>query len=211
LTDSPKYKIFSSELESRLNELFREDDPAPQPAKTEGVENNPLTELKQTVLSIDWEITPASLDSFQEQIRQLKKPYADNKLVLALLHILEHLGHYITASRSKVHPGTFNVLNSVFARLDDVLNTPGMAEGDKRKTLQEAVTAYQELRHKISQRREVKPSAKAHAAAAAAETPASAVVTPEMLSRAVLELKEFIRSEVGMLKEQLKLGPRRGQ
>ena len=208
MNDSPKYETFSSELESRLDELFREDDPPPKPVQTGAVETHLLTELKKTVLSIDWEITPASLASLQEQIRLLKQIYQHDKVAFALLQILGHLGQYITASRSRVHPSTFSVLNSVFARLDEVLNAPSIGEGSKRKSLQEAVNAYQELRNKISQRREVKLHAKAPTAATEAETPASAMVTQEMLHRAVQELKDFIRSEVGLLRDQLKIGPR---
>lgn len=210
MTDSPRFKTFSSELESRLDELFREDDPPAKPAKTGVDKNHPLTELKKTVLSIDWEITPASLASFQEQIRLLKQTYSHDKVAFALLQILGHLGQYVTASRSKVHPGTFTVLNSVFARLDEILNASDVGEGAKRKTLKEAVSAYQELRNKISQRRELAPSDKAPAATAEVGTRASAMVTQEMLQRAVQELKDFIRSEIGLLRDQLKIGARHG-
>jgi hypothetical protein len=170
-----------------------------------------LADLKKAVLSIDWEITPEALDSFLDQVRLLNEVYQRDKVATMFLQILGSLGHYIKSSRSKVHPSTFSVLNSVFTKLDEVVNTPKMPEAARRKLLQAEMQAYQDLRGKIM-RRQAAPAAKVAAAAATpAETPAppSEVVTLEMLARAVAELKELIRTEMDSLKRLLKADARR--
>jgi 3-oxoacyl-ACP reductase-like protein len=87
-----------------------------------------------------------------------------------------------------------------------------MPELTKRKLLQAQMTAYQQLREKISQRRaadEMKSAAAAPAASAPAIPAASAPITAAMLAQAMAELKEFIRQEMATLRRQMKTGPSR--
>jgi hypothetical protein len=229
VANPPKLDKLSSELENRLDELFRENGPAPtvstpQKAKqsperpipaasvARKAKESPLAELKKIVLSIDWEITPEALDSFLDQIRLLSEAYERDRVITMFLQVLGSLGHYIKSSRSQVHPSTFNVLNSVFARLDEVVSTPKMPEAARRKLLQAEMSAYQDLRGKILRRKAAVPGAKsARVAGATAEAPAQAsgVVTPEMLDRAVAELKELIRTEIDSLRRLLRGSARR--
>jgi hypothetical protein len=233
LSTPSKFDTLSSELESRLDELFREDAPpaasappalsaaaAPAVPAKRAVHaapamppDSPLSELKKTVLSIDWEITPEALDSFQDHIRLLKEAFQRDKIISMLLQILGSLGQYIKTSRSNVHPNTFTVLNSVFARLEEIVTSPAMPAPARKKLLQAEMTAYQELRDKIVKRRAaVQPS---HAGKASAPSPApampapAAALPPEALARAIEELKAFIRSELKILKEELRISVRR--
>ena len=203
----------SSELKNRLDELFNEEGlPASAPAAAQKPRDDAgsLAELKKIVLSIDWEITAEALDSFQDQIALLKEAYRQNKVATLLLQILGALGHYIKSSRTHVHPSTFPLLNSVFARLDEVVTSPGMSEAAKRKLLQTEVAGYQELRGKIAQRRTAQPvTGSAGVVPAAAPTPPrGTVVTPDMLALAVQELKAFVRSELDQLRRELRGGSR---
>ncbi len=209
---SSKFDPLNSELESRLDDLFREDDPAPAPPPPpKRVVVQPLEELKKTVLSIDWEITAEALAGLQEQIRLLKVTFQRDKVISMFLQILGALGQYIKTSRSYVHPSTFTVLNSVFARLDDIVTAPHMPEERKRKLLQVEMAGYQELRDKIMKRRKPIRAAAAEKPAPVPVAAASAAgVTPQVLAQAVEELKLFIRSELNRLKEELRGGLRRG-
>ena len=212
MADSSKFDPLSTALDRRLNELFREDEPAPAAPAAEKHKSSPLAELKKIVLSIDWEITPEALDSFSDQVRLLKGVYQGDKVIAVFLQVLGSLGQYIKSSRSKVHPSTFNVLNSVFARLDEIVSTPKMPPATRRKLLQAEMDAYQGLRAKITQRRTAEPAAKPTVAidtAVRTQAPASGPVTPEMLARAVAELKEFIRTEMNALRQLVKAAARR--
>ncbi|MBI5582173.1 MAG: hypothetical protein HY895_23690 [Deltaproteobacteria bacterium] len=214
MSNTSKLDTLSSELESRLDELFREDAAPPAvPAPPAMTPDNPLGELKKTLLSIDWEITPETLDSFQDHIRLLKETFQRDKIISMLLQILGSLGQYIKASRSNVHPSTFMVLNSVFARLEEIVTSPGMPAPVRKKLLQAEMTGYQELRDKILKRRaaaQPSPAGKATGSAPAPVTPApGAAAPPETLAQAMEELKAFIRSELKTLKEELKISARR--
>ena len=206
MAEPTKIDPLSVALEKRLDELFHEDEPGVDAAGFEKAEDSPLAELKKIVFSIDWEITPEALDSFLDQILLLREVYRDDKVVALLLQMLGALGQYIQSSRSRAHPSTFGVLNSVFARLEEIVNTPELSASRRSSLLQAEVDSFQQLRAKIMQRRAVRPAVAAVAAAGSAAEDISAAggpVTPEMLARVAAELKEMIRSEMQALRQLL--------
>lgn len=152
----------SSELQSRLDDLFGEDDKFTEgPVADELPNDYPLAELKNLVLSIDWEITDEVLISFLHQIKELKTTYKDDKILLTFLQILGSLGEYIKTNRGKAHPKTFKILNSVFSRFDDVVLSKGMRESEKKTILRTEMAKYKELRTQISREKTDKISKKA--------------------------------------------------
>ena len=142
----------SEELESRLDDLFGEDDKFSEgPVTEESTQDYPLSELKNLVLSIDWEITDEVLQKFIGQIKELKTTYKDDKINLTFLQILGSLGEYIKANRGKAHPKTFKILNSVFSQFDEVVLNEDMQEIEKKKILRAEMNKYKVLREQISQ------------------------------------------------------------
>jgi len=152
LVDSKDVDSLSSELESRLDDLFSEPNGSQSDAEDiDAAAYYPLAELKNLILSIDWEITDDVLEKFLQQIKDLKLTYKHDKIVLTFLQILNSLGNYIQTNRAKSHPKTFKILNSVFSSLDKVVLTRDMAETAKKKILRAEMNSYKELRTQISQ------------------------------------------------------------
>ena len=168
MADSKDVDILSSELENRLDDLFGENNGAlPDADENEAAAHYPLAELKNLILSIDWEITDDVLAKFIQQIKDLKLTYKHDKIVLTFLQILNSLGDYIKANRARSHPRTFKILNSVFSSLDKVVLTRDMPEAAKKKILRSEMNRYKELRAQISQGKTAdKPRGKAEPAVA---------------------------------------------
>jgi hypothetical protein len=162
LADSKDVDTLSSELESRLDDLFGENNGAlPEAEDNDVAAHYPLAELKNLILSIDWEITDDVLQKFIQQIKDLKLTYKHDKIVLTFLQILNSLGDYIKTNRAKSHPKTFKILNSVFASLDKVVLARDMTMTVKKKILQAEMLRYKELRAQIAQvKTAAKPKAK---------------------------------------------------
>ena len=141
----------SSELENRLDDLFSENDaPAAEDQDKNLQGHYPLAELKNLILSIDWEITDEVLDNFLLQLSDLRLTYKHDKIVSTFLQILNSLGSYIKTNRAKAHPKTFKILNSVFSSLDKVVLSRDMSEKAKKKILRVEMNRYQELRAQIA-------------------------------------------------------------
>jgi hypothetical protein len=195
-------------------------------AETEDVPDDyPLAELKNLVLSIDWEITDDTLASLLSEINSLKKTYKQEKIVSMFLQLLASLGQYIKTNRGNAHPETFKILNSVFSRLEEVTLTENMTEVEKKNLLRAEMQKYKQLRNKVSQKKAATAGRKVAPAAAKSEqavtetmdqkkgerrdkvkAPSAAAGAPstEALAEAVKELKQFIHAELNALKQELK-------
>ena len=192
----------------------------------------PLAELKNMVLSIDWEITDEVLTGFLSQIDGLKSTYKNEKIILMFLQLLGSLGEYVKTNRGNAHPKTFKILNSVFSRLEDVVISQDMSELEKKKILRTEMNKYKQLRKQVAQknaskvgRRQAKPirKDKPHLRApkkksampsdkvpttAEEENPLSdsiAAQSYETLAEAIEELKEFIHAEISVLRQEIKI------
>ena len=152
MADSKDVDTLSTELENRLDDLFGDNNVAPPgPEENDVAAHYPLAELKNIILSIDWEITDEVLGKLLQQIKDLKLTYKHDKIVLTFLQILNSLGDYIKTNRAKSHPKTFKILNSVFSSLDKVVLSREMPETAKKKILRAEMNRYKELRTQISQ------------------------------------------------------------
>ncbi|NNL78339.1 MAG: hypothetical protein HKO68_18560, partial [Desulfobacterales bacterium] len=171
MSELNKVDSMSSELESRLDDLFNENDiRLPDSPEQDSKAHYPLAELKSLILSIDWEITDEVLENLLQQLKDLKIMYQHDKIVLAFLQILNSLGDYIKTNRGRSHPKTFKILNSVFSSLDQVVLSRDMAETVKKKILLTEINRYKKLRADIVHRKGT-PQQKATTVSAKTETP----------------------------------------
>jgi hypothetical protein len=171
LVDPNDIDTMNSELENRLDDLFGEGGLAGvDKREKKRTEHYPLAELKNLILSIDWEITDEVLEKFIQQLKDLQLTFQHDKIVMTFLQILNSLGHYIKSHRAKAHPKTFKILNSVFVNLDKVVLSREMPESAKKKILRTEMHRYKELRNQIAESKKTaaQPRAKAKPAVTAA-------------------------------------------
>jgi len=148
LVETKDIEALNLELDSRLDDLFGETDILlPDVEQEDSKEEYPLAELKNSILSIDWEITEEVLDKLVQQIQDLLTTYEDDKIVKTFLQILNSLGNYIRIHRGKAPPKTFKILNSVFSSLDKVVLSEDMTESAKKKLLRTEMKNYKKLRN----------------------------------------------------------------
>ncbi len=211
------------ESENRLDDLFDENDTPLPDNEDRGVSGYyPLSELKNLILSIDWEITDEVLEKLLQQIKDLNMTYEHDKIVLAFLQILNSLGVYIKKNRAKAHPKTFKTLNSVFSNLDKVVLSKDMIETDKKKILNTEMNRYKKLRIQIAQSKVEKKKHKIKRQEPGTAEPESFFQTPsagkeelpnavqnlepsaDALTHAVAEIKGYIHAEIEALKAEIK-------
>lgn len=154
MIDQKNIDALRSEVESRLDDIFGKNDVDLPDSQIRGSTNNyPLEDLRNLILSIDWEITDEVLENLLQQLEDLKLEYQNDMIVLAFLQILNSLGDYIKMNRGESHPKTFKILNSVFSSLEKVVLSSDMTEIDKKKILRTEMSRYKELRAQIAKRK----------------------------------------------------------
>jgi len=168
----------SSEVSSRLDELFGEQDPVvSQKAspRSKGVpaadaaareskrqektgtstteldadKDSPIHNLKALVFSIDWEITDESMVSFLKETKRLQQKYQNDKVLSLFLKLHESIGKYIKARKAKAHPDSFKFVASVYKNFEKALLTPGITEVQKKKLLSGEVNKFKEFKQRV--------------------------------------------------------------
>ena len=127
-------KALTDNLESRLDDFFGQDEePVQKQATPHPPENKkfPLQELKAVVLSLDWEISDKSMDTFINQIDRLSISYKDDKMYMAFLSILGSLGRYINQRKVDSHPNAIKILISVFNSLEKIVLSKDIIDTEK--------------------------------------------------------------------------------
>jgi hypothetical protein len=213
----------NSGLDNRLDDLFAENDtPLLDKETGNASEHYPLSELKNLIFSLDWEITDEVLEKLLQQIKDLNMTYDHDKIVLTFLQILNAVGVYIKTNRAKAHPSSFKTLNTVFSSLDKVVLSKNMSDSDKRKILSTEMNRYKKLRTLVAQSKAEKERHKMMRQEAGGAVPESFFqihnaaegklpdtelqpdVFAEALNKAVEEIKQHIQTEINALKAELK-------
>lgn len=170
MADDAKPKTVDTEVKSRLDALFSDEELPSKNADKSGASPeglDPLEELRNLVMSIEWEITDDVMGSFVAQIDSLKKKYGKDRIVVMFLQLLGSLGLYVRTYKAKAHPLSFKLIHSVYSGFDRVMNTESLPVSEKKKLLYVELNKYKELKEQIDQtkkgsqreRREVIPEA----------------------------------------------------
>jgi len=221
---------FRSQVEDRLEHLFREDTPEVRDDHA-GLVEHPLKGLKAVMLSIDWEITDSTMDSLINEIKNVEFIYSEDKIILTFLQLLRSIGKYVKANKGRAHPEATRLINSVYEALERVALTEGMSRPEKEKMLLEEVAKFKKLKERVMLRKAEKqqpavsevtpppapaPEAKeiraegipvwkeAHAEPGP-EGRFSEMSPHEAFAYALEEIKELIRAEFRALRAEIKL------
>lgn len=170
MADDAKSKPVDTEVKSRLDALFSDEElPSANADKRDAPPEgpDPLEELRNLVMSIEWEITDDVMASFVAQIDSLKKKYGKDRIVVMFLQLLGSLGLYVRTYTAKAHPLSFKLIHSVYSGFDRVMTTENLSVSEKKKLLYVELNKYKELKEQIDQtkkgprreRREVIPEA----------------------------------------------------
>ncbi len=186
---------------------------------------SPLKDLKTSVLSIEWEITPPILQNFDHQINLLEEKFADNKMICAYLRIMRFLGRYVQVKGTKSHPSAVSLLISIYNHLEIVTLSGKMAESRKWDLLEGDIAQYRKVVEKldlqeieessIRQRTEAEPGTREIPAIepplilrelAGGQSAGPPLMSPhEAFALALEEIKKMISAEFSAIRSELKM------
>jgi hypothetical protein len=198
----------SSEVKSRLEELFREDDGPTHDDIFEESENSDdvLRALKAVVLSIDWEINDETMSSLMDQISILKNVYQQDRILLLFLQLLGKLGVYIKAKKANAHPDSIKLLDSTIKSFEKAALDNKLSDSDRKQLLQTEVSRFMVLKEQVSLKKDtqaqaVKPFEKIYPKEIEVEKPD----IPVELTIVIEEIKTMIKAEFNDMKAELRM------
>jgi hypothetical protein len=209
---------FKSQVESRLDDLFHDDEETVEPAQKSlgGFGDHPLKALKAVLLSVEWEINDNSMEGLIDELKSLEDFYQGDKVILGFLRLLRPIARYIKARKGQSHPEATGLLSSVYNSLERVAVSKNMSRKEKETLLLKEVEKVKKLKEDVIRRREeekeeMEDSAAAppiESGAAPAQEPAPdspAESSQETFASAVEEIKALIREEFRALREEVRL------
>jgi len=207
---------FKSQVESRLDDLFHDEEEIVKPTEgLGGFGDHPLKTLKARLLSVEWEINDSSMEGLINELKSLEGFYQGDKVILGFLRLLRPVARYIKVRKGKSHPKATGLLNSVYNSLERVAVSKNMSRKEKEKILLQEMEKFKKLKEDVIRRREEKkevvedaaaaPQPKSGAAPAQEPAPDSATKPSQGVSAsAVEEIKELIREEFRALREEVR-------
>ncbi|MEW6429157.1 MAG: hypothetical protein AB1568_14100 [Thermodesulfobacteriota bacterium] len=110
-----------------------------------------LRRAKELMLSLEWDIAPATLRQLDGEIDRLEQRWRDDRTAVGLLRILRALGRYLLQAGSATHPAAGKLFFAVYNGVEKVMLTPGLEPQKKKRVLLVAMEKYNLVRRAIDQ------------------------------------------------------------
>ena len=212
LTDDPLAGVDASELEAdidrAIDELFvkkgeakepsiaKPEEPAEKPAEEpkdepaeEAVLEEPseladdtLADLKESLLTLDWEITPESIKAFEKELQLVGDKVSDDRHCMAVIKMALGVLQYLRAAKESAAPISIQFLHGAIRGLDIFVREPAPAEAERSEVMDKLLGQFRRVKAEIQR---VQPR---EAPEKAEEPPAvEPTVEPEPTEEPILE------------------------
>ncbi|MBW1982363.1 MAG: hypothetical protein JRJ12_14200, partial [Deltaproteobacteria bacterium] len=171
ISDDPLATIDAKELEAdidkAIDELFvqkgeaskdatpqEEESESPEPpaeaekAEAESVDSQSelLEGLKESLLSLDWEITPENIDKFAAEARKLQDKLANDRHSLAVVKMSIGVCKYLKATKNSASAISIQFLHAATRTLDLFQNKPAISAAEQREALDKLLSKFRRVK-----------------------------------------------------------------
>ena len=117
-------------------------------------EDSPLAELKSIVLSLDWEISDATLQDLADEISRLKdeEVFQADKVSHVYLQGLAKIGQYIQSEGAHAHPNSIKLLLTFYYDFEKILSSATITGTEITALLKADVRKFKILQYQIAKR-----------------------------------------------------------
>ena len=178
LTDDPLAGVDASELEAdidkAIDELFVKktegqepslaeeappEEPAEKPAEKPVEESVPappaeaaddsLAQLKESLLTLDWEITPESIQDFEKELQAVSDKHGDNRHCMAVIKMSLGVLQYLRAAKADASPISVQFLHGAARGLDLFVREPAPTETERSEVMDKLLGQFRRVKAEI--------------------------------------------------------------
>jgi hypothetical protein len=113
------------------------------------VSQRDIEELKSVILSIDWEISDLTLQSFDAVVKRLMKKVKSNKIHSSFLKMILSIGGYVAKNKESSHRGALGLLRTVFQDYESMVQNPGMTASEKKQLIELDIRKFHEFKREL--------------------------------------------------------------
>jgi hypothetical protein len=114
------------------------------------INDSEINELNEMILTIDWEISEATLANFKKVITNLLSKLEYYNIHFAFLKIIHSIVKYIGTQKANAHTNSISFLHSVFKDFEKIVQTPEMTYKEKKQLLENNIKKFQVFKSNIS-------------------------------------------------------------
>ncbi len=179
LTDDPLAGVDASELEAdidkAIDELFvkkgeakepslakpeepatkpaeePKDEPAEEPALAEPTDlaDDPLADLKESLLTLDWEITPESIKAFEKELQLVSGKLSDDRHIMAVIKMALGVLQYLRAAKESAAPISIQFLHGAIRGLDIFVREPAPSDSERSEVMDKLLGQFRRVKAEI--------------------------------------------------------------
>ncbi len=179
LTDDPLAGVDASELEAdidkAIDELFvkkgeakepslakpeepakkpaeePKDEPAEEPALAEPIDlaEDPLADLKESLLTLDWEITPESIKAFEKELQLVSDKLSDDRHIMAVIKMALGVLQYLRAAKESAAPISIQFLHGAIRGLDIFVREPAPSDSERSEVMDKLLGQFRRVKAEI--------------------------------------------------------------
>jgi hypothetical protein len=178
LTDDPLAGVDASELEAdidkAIDELFVKktegqepslaeeappEEPAEKPAEKSVEESVPappveaeddsLAQLKESLLTLDWEITSESIQDFEKELQAVSDKHGDDRHCMAVIKMSLGVLKYLQAAKADAAPISVQFLHGATRGLDLFVRKPAPTETERSEVMDKLLGQFRRVKAEI--------------------------------------------------------------
>ncbi len=182
LTDDPLAGVDASELEAdidkAIDELFVKKGDAPEPSLAEEVPpeepaekpldkpaeepivtptpEDPLAQLKESLLTLDWEITSESIQAFEKELQAIGEKLSEDRHSMAVIKMSLGVVQYLRAVKGSAAPISIQFLHGAIRGLDIFVREPAPTDAERSEVMDKLLGQFRRVKAEIQR---IKPTA----------------------------------------------------
>ena len=178
LTDDPLAGVDASELEAdidkAIDELFVKkpegkepslveeappEEPAKEPAEKPAEESapvppaeaadDPLAQLKESLLTLDWEIPPESIENFEKELQAVSDKHGDDRHCMAVIKMSLGVLTYLRAAKADAAPISIQFLHEATRGLDLFVRESAPTEAERSEVMDTLLGQFRRVKAEI--------------------------------------------------------------
>ncbi len=160
--------------------------------------------LKESLLSLDWEISSENIDKFLESLNDIRNHFSDDKFVNKITLIMSNVLNYIKKAKQLVSPLSMQILHTGVNCIEHTILT-SKPKVDQKEFFSKIFNQYKLLKFEIDQIKEKRRRAKEKALVSEYPTPMELIqyIKETVDSSVKSALRSTIKEEMDKLREEV--------
>jgi len=108
-----------------------------------------LAQLKESLLTLDWEITPESIQDFEKELQAVSDKHGDNRHCMAVIKMSLGVLQYLRAAKADASPISVQFLHGAARGLDLFVREPAPTETERSEVMDELLGQFRRVKAEI--------------------------------------------------------------